>query len=66
MGEHIRTRRLALGMSQGDLAQAVNVTQGAVSQWESGLTKPTLDTLVRIAKVLDCTTDDLLVEQEGD
>lgn len=57
---NIKDRRKAKGMSQTALAEAVKVTPGAVSQWESGLTNPTLETLVKIAEVLNCTVDELL------
>jgi transcriptional regulator with XRE-family HTH domain len=36
MGERIRTLRQARGLSQGQLADRLGVTTGAVSHWESG------------------------------
>lgn len=39
MGERIRTLRQARGWSQGQLADRVGVTTGAVSHWENGATK---------------------------
>lgn len=60
----IKEMRKRLNLSQGDLANQINVTQGAVSQWESGLTNPTLETLVKIAAVLRCTVDDLLSDEK--
>lgn len=33
---NIKNVREAAGMSQNDLATALNITQGAVSQWENG------------------------------
>lgn len=39
MGERIRQLRLARGWSQTQLAERVGVTGGAISHWESGLTK---------------------------
>lgn len=47
-------------VSQIELAQEVGVTQGAVSQWESGSAKPTLENLVAIAKFFGCKVDDLI------
>ncbi len=40
-------------MSIGDLAAAVSVTNGAVSQWETGRFTPRLEMQVRIARALD-------------
>ena len=56
----LKNRRKALGLNQTALAEAVGVTPGAVSQWESGLTNPTLEMLVKISAVLQCTVDELL------
>ena len=56
----ITEMRKRLNLSQGDLANQIGVTQGAVSQWESGFTNPTLETLVKIAAVLRCTVDELI------
>ena len=37
VGERIRGLRMALGMTQSDLAEKMNVTDKAVSKWERGL-----------------------------
>lgn len=47
-------------ISQIELAQNIGVTQGAVSQWETGEAKPTLENLVAIAKFFGCKVDDLI------
>lgn len=53
MGERIRQLRLARGWSQGDLAERVGVTGGAISHWESGLTKNIkLETFLTLCEVL--------------
>jgi DNA-binding Xre family transcriptional regulator len=53
MGERIRQLRLARGWSQGQLAERVGVTGGAISHWESGLTKNIkLETFLRLCEEL--------------
>ena len=47
-------------VSQVELAQGIGVTQGAVSQWELGGAKPTLENLIAIAKFFGCKVDDLI------
>lgn len=47
------------GLSQKELADILNITQGAVSQWELGLSRPTSKILPELAKALDCTIDEL-------
>lgn len=60
----IREAREALGISQGELAKQMQTTQGAVSQWEKGLTNPGTGKLKRLAAVLHTTVDDLLTDGE--
>ena len=51
-------------LSQEKLAEIIGVTQGAVHQWEKGLTAPSTGKLKKLAEALDCTVDDLLDERE--
>lgn len=54
--ENLRTKA---GMSQLELAEKAGVTQGAVSQWETGESMPRSDKLSELAKILNCTIDEL-------
>jgi transcriptional regulator with XRE-family HTH domain len=56
----LKQLRKQSGLSQAELAAAIGVTQGAVSQWEMGSSKPSLGNLVSIAKALGCKVDDLI------
>ena len=62
IGHNIRAIRLHGLMSQDDLAKQLGITQGAVSQWELGNKNPRAAMLPKIAKVLNCTVDELLTE----
>lgn len=57
--KEIRTKR---NMSQKALAEAIGVTQGAVSAWEVGFWTPTIENLKQLAVVLNCTVDELLAD----
>ena len=59
----IKDARKQRGLTQTELAQLINVTQGAISQWENGNSRPTLDNLVAIARALNCSIDDLIKEE---
>jgi transcriptional regulator with XRE-family HTH domain len=59
IADQVAERRLALGMSQQELAQAVGTTQSAIARLETGGRPPRIDTLLRISEALDC---DLIVE----
>lgn len=56
----LKRQREARGLSQQALSDLLNVSQGAVGLWESGKRKPDLETLIRIAKLFDVSTDSLL------
>lgn len=56
----LKELRLANNLTQEALAQKLGVARSTITMWENGLSKPRLDTLVRLANVLDCTIDALL------
>src|SRR6266581_7416615 len=53
IGQAVRERRLALGLSQTELAGRAGMTQPALSRLEAGGVVPTLPLLDRIADALD-------------
>lgn len=56
VGERIRQRREALGLSQSELGRRVGVSRAAVSQWESDAgTRPSTSHLLAAARVLGVT-----------
>ena len=63
-GENIRLRRIAKRMSQKQLAKKAAVSATMVSYIETGVKSVSVKTLYLMAKALDCTTDDLLKENE--
>lgn len=58
----LKRRRVEKGMTQEQLAAAVGVVQSSIANWESGSRKPDIMALIQLAKILDCTADDLLVD----
>lgn len=57
-----RARKLMsrMNMTQEDMSKTLDVTRPAIGHWLSGRREPGLDNLVRIAKLLKCSTDLLL------
>ena len=53
VGARIRAAREAIGISQMELAERLEVEQGTVSRWENGDREPRLTTLAQIAAALD-------------
>ena len=56
----IKLLRVMKGLNQQELATALGVTQGAVSQWETGLSKPGSKMIPLLAEALECTPDQIL------
>lgn len=60
IGKNIRAARKAVGLTQEELAQRLNVPFQSVSQWERGVRKPKIESLRRIAEAIGTTVDALL------
>ncbi len=56
----IKDLRIAQGLSQYELAQALQVSQSAVAKWELAKTEPTASALISIAKYFHVSADYLL------
>ena len=64
MNERIAAARRAAGMSQEQLGEALGVSRQAVSKWESGQTKPDLDTVSKMCELFHLSADYLLLGKE--
>ena len=47
-------------MSQGDLAEKLNVSRQSVSKWETGASTPDLDKLIAMSELFQVTLDELV------
>ncbi|MFA6830200.1 MAG: helix-turn-helix transcriptional regulator [Bacilli bacterium] len=56
----IREFRKAKGLTQSDLAKLLNETQKNISNWELGISEPSISSLIRLSIVLDVTIDALV------
>lgn len=63
-GELIARRRRERGLSQGELAQRLHVTDKAISKWETGRGMPGIDSLEPLAEVLELSVSELLSGQQ--
>lgn len=63
--ESIKEARLAKGLTQEQLAKLLDITQGAVAQWENGLTHPSFEMLPKLAATLDVSVDHLIGKKAG-
>jgi len=60
IGKNLRKVRIYNGLSQQELADALGTTKAAVSAYEHSKTRPTFAMLIKIAQVLNVSTDYLL------
>lgn len=60
LNKRIHELRTALGWSQVELAKRLQISKQTVSNWENDNIQPSVDMLVRLAKLFGVTTDYLL------
>lgn len=60
LGKNLKKIRVEKGISQGDIARALNVARSFVSDLENGKRNPTLTTISKLAKAIGVSTDELL------
>jgi transcriptional regulator with XRE-family HTH domain len=59
LGARLAARRRAVGMSQSNLEQLTGVPKARLSRYENGRVIPSVTTLVRIARHLGVSLDDV-------
>ena len=64
LGESIYRLRTEKNLSQGDLANALDVSRQSVSKWENNSAVPELDKLIRMAQIFGITIDELVTGSE--
>lgn len=65
LAERIRALRQAAGLTQVSLAKELGVTKQSVSNWENDNIQPSIDMLVRLARLFGVSTDYLLGLDSG-
>lgn len=60
LGNNLKKIREAKRMSQGDVMRAMCCSRSYVSNIENGKTNPTLETISKLAKVLEVSITELL------
>ena len=60
LGQNIARLRAQKNLSQGDLADALDISRQSVSKWETDASIPELDKLLRLAELFGVTLDELV------
>ena len=66
LNDRIKELRKAFGVSQVELAKALNVSKQCVSNWENDNVLPSIEMLVKLAEYFNVTTDYLLCLENKD
>ena len=64
LSEKILELRTAQNLSQGELAEKLDVSRQSVSKWETNQSVPELDKIVKLADLFGVTVDELVREGE--
>lgn len=64
IGKAIKSERQKHNMTQAELSSAVAINRVTLAKYENETKKPSLDTLIALADVLNCSTDKLLERKE--
>ena len=65
LGGILRAARLERGKTQRQVAAEAGVSAGLIGQFETGRTKPSVATLLAVARVLQLSLDELFADGEG-
>ena len=60
LSEKILELRTAQNLSQGELAEKLDVSRQSVSKWETNQSVPELDKIVKLADLFGVTVDELV------
>lgn len=60
LNQQIRSLRIARNMSQVELAHRLGVSKQSVSNWENDNIQPSVEMLIKLAKIFSVSTDYLL------
>lgn len=63
-GETIASLRKKKGLTQSELADKMNVTDKAVSKWERDLSCPDINTISKLADVLEVSVEELVTAKD--
>ena len=65
LGQNICRLRTERGLSQGDLADALEVSRQSISKWETDASIPELEKLLRLSELFHITLDELVKGPDG-
>lgn len=66
LSKNLKIFRERKGLTQENVAEALNIVRQTVSKWEKGISVPDADMLIRLAEVLDVSVSELIGSDVAD
>ena len=66
LSKNLKIFRERKGLTQENVAEALNVVRQTISKWEKGISVPDADMLIRLAEVLDVSVSELIGSDVAD
>lgn len=63
--ENLKKARKAKGLTAQELAKLLDYSTGTINKYEQGFYEPDIQTLLKLSKILDCSVDYLIGNDEG-
>lgn len=57
----LKSIRLQKNVRQISIKQHLNISSGCISQWESGKRQPKIEQLPKLAEILDCSIEEIVL-----
>ena len=57
----LKRLRILQNVKQKDMLKTLNVSSGCLSQWESGKRQPSIEIIPQLAKILNCSIEELVL-----
>ncbi len=60
LSKNLKIFRKRKGLTQENVAEALNIVRQTASKWEKGISVPDADMLIRLAEILDVSVNELI------
>ncbi len=60
----IKNCRIRAKFTQEEVADRLGIDRSTVAKWKTGTASPRADKLLQLARILNCTADELLLEED--
>ena len=66
LSNNLKIFRKRKGLTQENVAEALNVVRQTISKWEKGISVPDADMLIKLAEILDVSVSELIGSDVAD